>query len=86
MHDVRRAAEAQDILSFRVQVHALCSNSASLGVRSLRDGWQFLPAAELKTAGSALLRRLRGEWSRTRTALVAYASRNNEAASPHGGG
>ena len=87
MRDMRAAAEAQDIVGFRAQAHALCSSSANLGVRSLRelcDGWQFLPAAELESAGPALVRQLRREWSHTRTALVAYASRNDSPASPSG--
>ena len=87
MHDMRAAAETQDIIGFRAQAHALCSSSANLGVRSLRelcDGWQFLPAAELETAGPALIRQLRREWSQTRTALVAYASRNDSPAASSG--
>lgn len=89
MRELRTAAEAQDIVGFRSHAHALCSGSANLGVRSLRelcDGWQFLPAAELETAGPALLRQLRREWTHTRAALVDYASRENGAAPPHGSG
>lgn len=86
MRDMRTAAEALDIVGFRAQAHALCSSSANLGIRSMRDlcdGWQFLPAAELETAGPALLRRLRREWSQTRAALAVYASRDDGAVPAH---
>lgn len=89
MHELRTAAEAQDIMGFRSHAHALCSGSANLGVRSLRelcDGWQFLPAAELETAGPALLRQLRREWAHTRAALLDYVSRDGGTAPSHGSG
>ena len=55
-------------------------------MRDLCDGWQFLPAAELETAGPALLKRLRREWSQTRAALAAYASRDDGSLSAHSQG
>jgi len=65
----------QDARGFRTRAHSLCSISANVGARALRDlclPWKDLPESTLDRDAETLMRQLREEWARTQQALDDY--------------
>jgi two-component system, sensor histidine kinase RpfC len=74
---LQEALAADDLAEFRAQAHALCSSAANVGacgLRELCDPWQTISAVELEQTGPSLLQLLRGEWARSRAALLERAA------------
>jgi two-component system sensor histidine kinase RpfC len=87
MTDLEGAAAAADAATFRERAHALRSSAAHVGAVALFElclGWRGIGPDELVAQGTDQLARLRSEFGRLRTALLAEAGAPRAAAA--GGG
>ncbi len=74
---IEAAAAGGDIVAFRFHAHALRSASSNIGARAigeLCDPWQRARLAEVAEQAPQMSRRMRVEFERTRSALLAAAS------------
>ncbi len=74
---IEAAAAGGDIVAFRFHAHALRSASSNIGARAigeLCDPWQRARLAEVAEQAPQMSQRVRAEFERTRSALLAAAS------------